>query len=158
MLSCEAEMRGPGARRRYDESGDDFELDMDQRTRSMGGRSGRIILLGDGNNEASGDSEDHEMMDDDDHDMEAQGGHSLSGAFEDDEATARSEREGTPGPENVKSNATPSLLEATSHPKAPTSPTVPDTTIPEKLDTSGAPANVNPSTTKPAAESEKTTR
>ena len=106
-----AELRGPGVRRRYEDSGDDFELDMDQRTRGIGGRSGRIILLGDGSNananaEGAGpDSEDHDMLDDSDdqHELEAQAGHDLSDSFEDDDGKTRHEREGTPGPEAVKS-------------------------------------------------------
>ena len=32
----------------FGDSGDDFDRDVDQRTGSLGGRSGRIILLGDG--------------------------------------------------------------------------------------------------------------
>ena len=104
-------MRGPEVRRRYEDSGDDFDLDMDQRTRSLGGRSGRIILLGDGQNDVSADSDDHEMIGDEDRDLEAQAGHDLSGSFDDDDdfTGARGAREGTPGPEIVKNDAASSM-------------------------------------------------
>lgn len=47
-----AEFRGPGIHHHFsDDSPDDYEMDMDQRTRMLGGNragGGRIILLGDG--------------------------------------------------------------------------------------------------------------
>nr|XP_023907969.1 protein phosphatase 2C homolog 2-like [Quercus suber] len=46
-----AEFRGPGVHNHFsaDDSPDDYDMDMDQRTRTLGGgRGGRIILLGDG--------------------------------------------------------------------------------------------------------------
>ncbi|WPH01917.1 protein phosphatase 2C protein 1 [Acrodontium crateriforme] len=62
-----AEFRGPGIHHRFDDSPDDYEMDMDQRTRMLGtGRGGRIILLGDGTEIHTGGMHD----DDGDVDME----------------------------------------------------------------------------------------
>jgi len=69
-----AEHRGPGMRQRqYDDSGDDFDHGLDHRSRGSGGRSGRIILLGDGT-EVLTESDDQEMFDHDeeDKDLESQ--------------------------------------------------------------------------------------
>lgn len=67
---CAAEFRGPGAHHRFDDSPDDYEMDMDQRTRFLGGgRAGRIILLGDGTEILAGQMHD----DDGDVDMEDRG-------------------------------------------------------------------------------------
>ncbi|KAK0830561.1 Protein phosphatase 2C 2 [Friedmanniomyces endolithicus] len=45
-----AEFRGPGRHHSFEDSADEYEMDMDQRTRMLGGRgnASRIILLGDG--------------------------------------------------------------------------------------------------------------
>ena len=77
-----------------EDSGDDYDMDMDHRTRPLGGRSGRIILLGDGT-EVLTDSADTEMFDHDeeDKDLGSQVDKSEGGVGE-----SRSEREGTPGP------------------------------------------------------------
>ena len=64
-----AEFRGPGTHHHYDDSPDDFDMDMDQRTRFLGGRAGRIILLGDGTEIMTGNIHD----DDGDVDMEDRG-------------------------------------------------------------------------------------
>jgi protein phosphatase 2C family protein 2/3 len=90
-----ADFRGPGVRHQFDESSDDYDLDLDHRTRNFGGRSGRIILLGDGT-EVLTDSDDTEMFDrvEEDKDLESQV--RKGPASEDD--MARGEREGTPGP------------------------------------------------------------
>lgn len=66
---CTAEFRGPGTHHRFDDSPDDYEMDMDQRTRFIGGRQGRIILLGDGTEIQVGNIHD----DDGDVDMEDRG-------------------------------------------------------------------------------------
>ena len=66
---CAAEFRGPGAHHRFDDSPDDYDMDMDQRTRFIGGRAGRIILLGDGTEILTGNAHD----DDGDVDMEDRG-------------------------------------------------------------------------------------
>ena len=100
-----AECRGPGVRHQYDQdSPDDYELDLDQRARGGFGRSGRIILLGDGT-EVLTDSDDAEMFDhNEDQDSENQ----IKKANPDasDVGSTRSEREGTPGPDS-KSDDTP---------------------------------------------------
>ena len=69
-------------------------MDMDNRNRGLGGRSGRIILLGDGT-EVLTDSADIEMFDNDEEekDLGSQVNKAEGGATE-----SRSEREGTPGP------------------------------------------------------------
>lgn len=67
--NCTAEFRGPGTHHRFDDSPDDYDMDMDQRTRFIGGRAGRIILLGDGTEVLMGHSHD----DDGDIDMEDRG-------------------------------------------------------------------------------------
>ena len=100
-----AEFRGPGVRRQYEDSGDDFDLDLDQRTRGLGGRSGRIILLGDGT-EVLTDSDEHEIMDHED-EVEDLESHVVSGSGEGN----RSQREGTPGPEPAKDSADQTKLE-----------------------------------------------
>ena len=64
-----AEFRGPGTHHRFDDSPDDYDMDMDQRTRFLGGRAGRIILLGDGTEILTG----HVHDDDGDVDMEDRG-------------------------------------------------------------------------------------
>ncbi|KAK5171102.1 Protein phosphatase 2C 2 [Saxophila tyrrhenica] len=60
---------GPGTHHHFDDSPDDYEMDMDQRTRFIGGRQGRIILLGDGTEISVGGPHD----DDGDIDMEDRG-------------------------------------------------------------------------------------
>ncbi|KAI6961628.1 protein phosphatase [Hortaea werneckii] len=65
---------GPGNRRnRFDDSSDDYDMDMDQRTRMLGrgSNSGRIILLGDGTELLAG--ADAANDDDGDVDMEDRG-------------------------------------------------------------------------------------
>ena len=54
---------------RFDDSPDDYDMDMDQRTRMFGGRGGRIILLGDGTEILTGPGHDG----DGDVDMEERG-------------------------------------------------------------------------------------
>lgn len=102
-----AESRGPGVRHHFEDSGDDYELYSDPRARGIGGRSGRIILLGDGT-EVLTDSDDTEMFDHDeeDKDLESQANHGRSVLREDREGV-RSEREETPGPQPQQSNERP---------------------------------------------------
>ncbi|KAI9876719.1 MAG: Protein phosphatase 2C 2 [Pleopsidium flavum] len=108
-----AEFRGPGVRHPYDESGDDYDLDLDQRTRGMGGRSGKIILLGDGT-EVLTDSDDTEMFDhsEEDKDLDSQVNKSQT-TTGDDQNGPRSEREGTPAPQSERQQ-TPESAEASS--------------------------------------------
>lgn len=101
-----AEFRGPGIHHRFDDSPtDDFDMDMDQRTRLLGGRGGRIILLGDGREIVTSAGED----DDDDIDMEDRGeAEEIDDADEAKKSTnvngandtTRSQREQTPGPDS----------------------------------------------------------
>ena len=116
-----AEFRGPGNRRRYEDSEDDLDLDMDQRTRFHSG-PGRIILLGDGT-EVLTDSDEQETFDhdDEDKDLDAQVSHGSS--TNDDNADARNEREGTPAPEPTKetsNGAEPTTSFASGAPKKAT--------------------------------------
>lgn len=78
-------------RQQFDDSGDDYDLDLDQRTRGMGGRSGRIILLGDGT-EVLTDSDEQEMFDHDEEDKD----------LESQVTKGQADREGTPGPTSEK--------------------------------------------------------
>ncbi|MCJ1389254.1 Protein phosphatase 2C 2 [Xylographa bjoerkii] len=88
-----SEHRGPGVRRQYDDTDDDFDRDMDQRTRGVGGRSGRIILLGDGT-EVLTDSDEQEMFDHDEEDKDLEN----RGQSKTENSETRN-REATPGPE-----------------------------------------------------------
>jgi protein phosphatase 2C family protein 2/3 len=75
-------------------------MDMDQRTRNFGSKSGRIILLGDGT-EVLTDSANEDMLDneeDDDHEVN----HSSNTNND------RSDREGTPGPTSESKDDSPS--------------------------------------------------
>jgi protein phosphatase PTC2/3 len=97
-----AEFRGPGVHHRYDENSDDYDMDMDQRTRfggfgNAGGSGSRIILLSDGP-EATGENGDADMFDhaDEDRDLDAQVSKVEDSDSEDD--GARNQREGTPAP------------------------------------------------------------
>lgn len=135
--------RGPGVKNHFEESGDDYDMDLDSRTRGVGGRSGRIILLGDGS-EILTDGDDTEMFDRDEEekDLEAQvsKGHSES---EDGEVRPRNEREETPAPQphpskdNEESSdpAGSSISGITTPPSSTKSEVkrIPESAIPEKL-------------------------
>ncbi len=84
-------------RQNFEDSGDDYDLDLDQRNRGVGGRSGRIILLGDGR-EVLTDSDETEMFDheEEDKDLASQ---ASKGQMKLDDAS-RGGREETPGPES----------------------------------------------------------
>jgi protein phosphatase 2C family protein 2/3 len=95
LIVIAAESRGPGNRQQYDDSGEDYDFDQDPRSRGgIAGRTGRIILLGDGT-EVLTDSDEQEMFDqeEEDKDMASQVGRGVPSGI------ARSGREGTPGPE-----------------------------------------------------------
>jgi hypothetical protein len=106
-----AEHRGPGARGREYEGTDDFDLDLDQRTRGLAGRAGRIIILGDGT-EVLTESDDHEMFDHDEEDKDLESQDTGATGLEAEDASHRSEREGTPGPESATEMSDVSALGA----------------------------------------------
>ena len=92
-----AEFRGPGMRQNFEDSGDDYDLDGDHRNRGVGGRSGRIILLGDGT-EVLTDSDETEMFDHEEEDKDLASQANKGQMKLDDES--RREREATPEPES----------------------------------------------------------
>ncbi len=95
-----AEFRGPGMRHQYDQdSPDDYEVDLDQKARGGFGRSGRIILLGDGT-EVLTDSDDTDMFDHSEEDKDTENQIKKGTPDTSDIDSTRSEREGTPGPQS----------------------------------------------------------
>lgn len=84
-------------RQNLEDSGDDYDHDADHRNRGVGGRSGKIILLGDGT-EVLTDSDETEMFDheEEDKDLASQ---ASKGQIKLDDAS-RGGREETPGPES----------------------------------------------------------
>jgi protein phosphatase PTC2/3 len=103
-----AEFRGPGVRHQFDhDSPDEYELDLDQRARGGYGNRGRIILLGDGT-EVLTDSDDTEMFDTTHEEKDTE--HQIKKAAPEtaDVDAARSEREGTPGPQEQKKSSSDS--------------------------------------------------
>ncbi|KAL6715013.1 Protein phosphatase 2C 2 [Lecanora helva] len=144
-----AEFRGPGVRRNLEDSGDDYDLDLSQRGRGVGGRSGRIILLGD-SAEVQTDSDETEMFDheEEDKDLESQATKGQPMAND----AIRGTREETPGPEGSDAdqrNNTSAIAEAQSDDASPTTVTdhpdqseraksveIPESAIPDKIVTS----------------------
>ena len=141
-----AEFRGPGVRRNAEDSGDDYyDLNDDQRGQGVGGRSGRIILLGDGT-EVLTDSDETEMFDheEEDKDLDSQVARGQSTA-----ETGRATREETPGPEapeSITGNQIPnstgqsssdlSIPKATETPdstKITSSKVIPESALPDKI-------------------------
>ena len=124
FASAVAEFRGPGNHHRFEDSLDDYDMDIDQRTQRMiGGRSsaGRIILLGDGsevltNSSPAAHDHDVDMLDQDEEDRDLQsqvtkgtrvtvrgGDDADEGATltsSPNEIGSRGDREGTPTPTN----------------------------------------------------------
>ncbi|KAF2153032.1 protein phosphatase 2C protein 1 [Myriangium duriaei CBS 260.36] len=94
-----AEFKGPGVHHRFDDSPDDYDMDLDQRTRMLTSRGGRVILLGDGGefhaDSGEHDSEMFDQSDDEEKDLESQVRKAQSDAADSD----RNAREATPGPE-----------------------------------------------------------
>lgn len=141
--SSTAEFRGPGMRQNFEDSGDDYDLDLDQRNRGVGGRSGRIILLGDGT-EVLTDSDETEMFDheEEDKDLASQ----VTKGQTKVEHESRSGREETPGPderqqtpEPIEQNPfeTPSSITSDKSDAIETSKAnfkaIPESALPEKL-------------------------
>lgn len=134
-----------------EDSGDDYDLDLDKQGSGFGGRSGRIILLGNGT-EVLTDSDEQEVFDheDDDRDLENQvSKHDANVSKETNDV--RNQREDTPGPpssEATSAQKSPGSTEAsnpfespsstiseTSEPTemAPTVKKIPESALPEKL-------------------------
>lgn len=78
----------------------------------MGGRSGKVYLLGPGTSDMLGDSDETEMFDhdDEDKDLESQVGRGQSHSTN-DKAGSRSEREETPAPAHSEKQQTPEPVE-----------------------------------------------
>ncbi|KAK5195592.1 Protein phosphatase 2C 2 [Exophiala xenobiotica] len=110
-----SEFRGPGVRHQFDhDSPDEYELDLDHRSRQFGNRSGRIILLGDGT-EVLTDSDDTEMFDQSEEDKDTANQVKKSTSETSEEDSARSEREGTPAPQSTSDGAQHSSHQDASH-------------------------------------------
>ena len=109
-----AEFRGPGVRHQFDnESPDEYELDLDKRSRGFGGRSGRIILLGDGT-EVLTDSDDAEMFDHSDEDKDTENQVQKGTPATSDHDSTRREREGTPAPQSASDDSKHTTTESKS--------------------------------------------
>jgi len=103
-----AESRGPGARHQFDrDSPDEYELDLDNRSRGFGGRNGRIILLGDGS-EPLTDAYDADMFDHSEEDKDSENQVNKGSQASKNEEAMRSEREGTPAPQAMQRTESPS--------------------------------------------------
>ncbi|KAK2736007.1 Protein phosphatase 2C 2 [Myotisia sp. PD_48] len=89
-----AHFRGPGIRRQFDDSPTGYDAVLDGQPR--GGRTGRIIFLGDGT-EVLTDMGDEDMFDSADEDLDLES-HDHKDGVESYEDITRNEREGTPGP------------------------------------------------------------
>ena len=112
---CIAEFRGPGVRHQFEQdSPDEYELDLDHRSRGFGGRNGRIILLGDGT-EVLTDSDDAEMFDQSEEDKDTANQIKKDTPDTSDIDSARSEREGTPAPQSAKDDSKASTHRDASH-------------------------------------------
>ncbi|KAF2398959.1 protein phosphatase [Trichodelitschia bisporula] len=104
-----SEFRGPGIHHRYDESPEDFDMDMqDPRSRIFGNLANRIIFLGDGTELTSGDT-DADMFDhDEDKDLDLQ----VHKGAHDPTDDAQKQREDTPAPaEPPAASASPSSVQ-----------------------------------------------
>lgn len=124
LTFCEAEFRGPGAHHRFDASDEDEYMDMDQRTRLLGGRGGRVILLGDGTEiiTGSGDDDDVDMGEAeevDDSDVEEQVKKGQAENTNTNGEQDRVQREGTPGPKAEEPIKDPSSTAASATPEEP---------------------------------------
>lgn len=101
-------------------------MDMDQRTRLIGGRGGRVILLGDGTEiiTGTGDDDDVDMgeAEEVDSDVEEQikKGQAESSSGETD--SSRVQREGTPGPKSEEPKQEPSSTSTTDSSSTPEEP------------------------------------
>ena len=114
-----AEFRGPGVRHQFDhDSPDEYELDLDNKSRGFGGKNGRIILLGDGT-EVLTDSDDTEMFDHHEEDNDTENQESKGTQVGNDEESMRSKREGTPAPQSIQQAESPSSINIEDSEKSP---------------------------------------
>ncbi|KAK3116632.1 Protein phosphatase 2C 2 [Teratosphaeriaceae sp. CCFEE 6253] len=134
---ADAEFRGPGRHHSFsDDSPDDYEMDMDQRTRNLGrGNAGRIILLGDGTEVDAGHHDDDgdvdmdrgeaEELEDKDLAEQVQKGQADRKAESNGPVEERSGREQTPGPDAPKeiSSEPTSTVDEVKSPMSPHEPT-----------------------------------
>lgn len=116
-----------------EDSGDDYDLDMDSRTKDLEGRpAGRVILLP-GGTEVLTDSADTEMFDNDEEEKDSKNQVNKSEGSNE----ARSEREGTPGPTPANEAATDSEDQKTPSPSQP--PNVSESPLSTKAEESESP-------------------
>lgn len=149
MSAIAAEMRAPGqrGRNRSDDSGDDYDHDLNKQGSGFVERSGRIILLGNGT-EVVTESDELEVFDHEDDDRDLENQVSKHDANASKETTDRNQREDTPAPPSQDSanthesagfnNRFESPSSTTSERSEPTetAPSVkkiPESALPEKL-------------------------
>lgn len=94
--SCAAEFRGPGIRNQFEETPDEYDVEM-ERSRGFSVRSGRIILLGDGTEVIPDQNEELFDQTEEDQDLTNQVQH---------EPSTRNDREATPGPQGKQEGTT----------------------------------------------------
>lgn len=98
----------------HDSPDDEYELDLEHRSRGFGGRNGRIILLGDGT-EVLTDSDDAEMFDQSEEDKDTANQVKKDTPDTSDVDSTRSQREGTPGPQSASDESKASNHQDASH-------------------------------------------
>ncbi|EEP80920.1 ptc2 protein [Uncinocarpus reesii 1704] len=90
-----AQLRGPGVRNQFDENPNEYDPALNSRAGT--GRTGRIILLGDGTELLTDMGDEDEMFENGDTDSDEEPHTATTNSVED---PSRNEREGTPGPQN----------------------------------------------------------
>jgi protein phosphatase 2C family protein 2/3 len=76
-MQCTAEFKGPGVHHRFDnDSPDEYDMDMEGRSRMVSGHGGRVILLGDGTeimtDSGENDTDMFDQSDDEEKDLASQ--------------------------------------------------------------------------------------
>lgn len=116
-------------RRQFEDSGDDFDHDLNRPTRGLGGRSGRIILLGDGT-EVLTDSDEQEIFDQDEEDKDLQSqvgkGHSLP---DDEKPGSRANQHDTVSEKEQQTSSTPEAMDTSNPFDSPSSNTTEKSTF-----------------------------
>jgi protein phosphatase 2C family protein 2/3 len=120
-------------RHQFDDSPDDYDLEMDNRSRAFGVRAGRIILLGDGT-EVHAEQDEEELFDATEEDEDSENQVRTSSTASNSEVS-RQHREDTPGPQLTHQN--PSQNKDT----APTAPHV--SASPSSITTDSSPGKGN---------------